>query len=229
MWNCNYWFILFSFARTEMTKTKKKETEVRAFPLAWPRGWPRTPENARESGHQFTQIDFQSATRVPVSLDYAYSLLREELMRHKAANVVVSSNYRSDQYGFPIETEFAPKDQGAAVYFTVNGRAMVMACDRYERAAENLRSLGLAVEAIRQLGRHGGGAMMERAFAGFMALPRPPSCWDVLGVEEGASRGDIERAFRHRAKKTHPDAGGNDNAMAELNAARDQALKEIAA
>jgi hypothetical protein len=150
-------------------------------------------------------------------------------MRLRAANVVVSCNYRHDQYGFPIETEFAPKDQGVAVYFTLNGRALAMACDRYERAAENLRSLGLALEAMRQLERHGGGVMMERAFAGFAALPRPPSCWDVLGVEEGASRADIDRAFRHRAKKAHPDAGGSDHAMAELNATRDQALNEIAA
>ncbi len=217
------------FTRTKMTKTKKKESGVQAFPLAWPQGWPRTPENARESGYQFTETDFGSGARVPVSLESAYSLLREELMRLKAANIVVSWNYRHDQYGFPIETEFAPKDQGVAVYFTLNGRAMVMACDRYQRAAANLRSLGLALEAMRQLARHGGGVMMERAFAGFVALPRPPSCWDVLGVEEGASRADIERAFRDRAKKTHPDAGGSDNAMAELNAARDQALKEIAA
>jgi hypothetical protein len=212
-----------------MMKTKKKESGVQAFPLAWPQGWPRTPENARESGYQFTEADFGSGARIPVSLENAYSLLREELMRLKAANIVVSWNYRHDQYGFPIETEFAPRNQGVAVYFWLNGRAMVMACDRYERAAANLRSVALAIEAMQQLQRHGGGVMMERAFAGFAALPRPPSCWDVLDIEEGAPRADIERAFRHRAKKVHPDAGGNDHAMAELNAARDQALKEIAA
>jgi hypothetical protein len=212
-----------------MMKNQKKEKGVQAFPLAWPQGWPRTPERARETDHQFTQTDRNTGYRVPVSLEYACSLLREELIRLKAANVVVSWNYRHDQYGFPIETEFAVKDQGVAVYFTLNGRPMVIACDRYQRAAANLRSLGLALEAMRQLARHGGGVMMERAFAGFAALPRPPSCWDVLGVEEGASRADIERAFRHRAKKVHPDAGGNDYAMAELNAARDQALQEMAA
>ncbi len=128
-----------------MTKTRRKESRVQAFPLAWPQGWPRTPANARESGYQFTETDFGSGARVPVSLTYAYGLLREELMRLKAANVAVSWNYRHDQYGFPIETEFAVKDHGVAVYFTLNGRAMVMACDRYQRAAANLRSLGLAL------------------------------------------------------------------------------------
>jgi hypothetical protein len=213
-----------------MMKTPKREKGVLAFPLAWPQGWPRTPEHARETDHQFTQTDRNTGYRVPVSLEYAYSLLRDELMRLKAANVVVSWNYRYDQYGFPIETAFAPKDQGVAVYFALNGRPMVMACDRYQRAAANLRSLGLALEAMPQLARHGGGVMMERAFAGFAALPRPPSCWDVLGVEEGASRIEIDQAFRNRAKIMHPDTGGgSDHAMAELNAARGQALKEIAA
>jgi DnaJ domain len=212
-----------------MAKTKrKKDTGTRAYPLAWPDGWPRTPKNARESGHQFTQINYDGA-RVSVSLEYAHARLREELMRLKAAYVVVSSNYRLDEHGFPVETGFGVKDEGVAVYFTLNGRAMVMACDRYERAAANLRSLGLAVEAMRQLERHGGGAMMERAFAGFAALPPPPTCWEVLGLDPGASRAEIERAFRDRAKKAHPDAGGNDNAMAELNIARDDALNEAAA
>jgi curved DNA-binding protein CbpA len=38
----------------------------------------------------------------------------------------------------------------------------------------------------------------------------------------------IERAFRTRARKCHPDTGGSNEAMVELNTARDQALKEIA-
>ncbi len=88
-----------------MTKTKKKESGVQAFPLAWPQGWPRTPENARESGYQFTETDFGSGARIPVSLENAYSLLREELIRLKAANVVVLWNCRHDQYGFPVETK----------------------------------------------------------------------------------------------------------------------------
>jgi hypothetical protein len=52
---------------------------------------------------------------------------------------------------------------------------MTMACDRFDNAAANMRSLGLAIEAMRQLERHGGGAMMEKAFSGFVALPPPIS------------------------------------------------------
>ena len=89
-----------------------------------------------------------------------------------------------------------------------------------------MRSLGLAIEAMRQLERHGGGTMMERAFSGFAALPPPRSCWDILGVPVGSSRAVIEKAFRERAPAAHPDRGGSNADMAELNAARDRALRE---
>jgi DnaJ-class molecular chaperone len=77
---------------------------------------------------------------------------------------------------------------------------------------------------MRQLERHGGGALMDRAFTGFVALPRPKSCWEILGVMQGASRDEINHAYRGRAKEAHPDNGGSNNAMAELNKARDEAL-----
>ena len=48
-----------------------------------------------------------------------------------------------------------------------------MAMDRFTSVAGNLRSLTLAIEAMRQLNRHGGGTMMERAFAGFVAIAPP--------------------------------------------------------
>lgn len=49
--------------------------------------------------------------------------------------------------------------------------------------------------------------------------------WDVLGVAPGASRDEIVRAHRNKAKAAHPDLGGDPAAMTEINRARDQALK----
>lgn len=39
----------------------------------------------------------------------------------------------------------------------------------------------------------------------------------------------IERAYREKAKRAHPDHGGSDAAMAELNEARAAGLKELRA
>lgn len=42
----------------------------------------------------------------------------------------------------------------------------------------------------------------------------------VLGVSEGASKRDVDRAYRSQARKRHPDGGGSDEEMKSLNEAR---------
>jgi DnaJ-class molecular chaperone len=92
-----------------------------------------------------------------------------------------------------------------------------------------MRSLVLAIEAIRSIERHGGQTMMERAFSGFTALPASKSCWEILGLSPSASVQAIKAQFTVKAKTAHPDVGGSDAAMAELIAAREEALKASAA
>jgi curved DNA-binding protein CbpA len=46
----------------------------------------------------------------------------------------------------------------------------------------------------------------------------------VLSVERGASADEIRRAWRERARTVHPDVGGTDAAMQELNEALQSAL-----
>ena len=43
----------------------------------------------------------------------------------------------------------------------------------------------------------------------------------VLGVEDGATRADIETAYRRLMQRAHPDHGGTSGLAAQLNAARD--------
>ena len=123
------------------------------------------------------------------------------------------------------------EDPGAAIYFKLKDRPMVMACDRFTDIAANVRSLGLAIEGMRQLERHGGGAMMERAFTGFTALPPPMMAqrpWrEVLGLKGTVTEADIQLTYRALAKKAHPDQGGKPGQMAELNHARDEALQAV--
>lgn len=42
-----------------------------------------------------------------------------------------------------------------------------------------------------------------------------------LGIREGASTEELERAFREKARKRHPDRGGSEEAMKSLNEAHD--------
>lgn len=168
-----------------------------------------------------------------LNFDEARKLLSDELARLKATNVVISTNLPLRLDGFPRAEAARSRieDPGAAVYFTLKGRQMVMACDRYNLLAANVRSIGMAIEAMRQLERHGGGVMMERAFEGFAALPPPGYVrpWrDVLNLGDGTITGEmISTAYRKMAKLKHPDNGGTATAMAELSAARDAAMQEI--
>jgi len=79
--------------------------------------------------------------------------------------------------------------------------------------------------------RHGGAAILERAFTGFDALPPPKSPFDILGVSrEHASEASIQVAFKAKARTYHPDAPtGSHNLMAELTDARDKALEIVRA
>jgi len=118
-----------------------------------------------------------------------------------------------------------PVDPGVAVYFRLDGRDIALACDRWNRVADNIVALAKHIEAMRGMDRWGVGTARQ-AFAGYEALPAPEQWWQVLGVPASAGIDEINRAWRDRAAAAHPDRGGSDAAMAQLNAARDQGRAE---
>ena len=191
-----------------------------AYPLQWPEGWPRTPSARRGASRFGKNLGYNQLTK-----------LQNELRLLGAQNVVISSNVPLRQDGLPYanETRRRYDDPGVAVYFTLKGKALSMARDSYWTPWENIRSLILAIEAIRSIERHGGSTMMERAFSGFAAIA-PPSWkkpWrEVFGVKPDW-RGDITSLYREKAKNRHPDAGGSDQLMAELNVAYAEARADL--
>jgi hypothetical protein len=193
------------------------------FPLSWPDGWPRT--HGRESSSRFN-----SSRNSPLTFSKARTGLLKELNGLGAEDVILSSNHRVNRDGQVIETANV-KDHGVAVYFELKGKKMVMAQDVYANAAGNMRSLALAIEGMRQMRRHGGAHMMERAFAGFAALPDPNNVdWRaILGFKRGdpIDADAVQKRFRNLAMNNHPDTGGDADYMTKLNVARDQALAEL--
>jgi hypothetical protein len=155
--------------------------------------------------------------------------LVDELCRLGATNVIVSTNVALRQDGLPYADNRQIADPGIAVYFSWNKRPMVMARDKFRSVAGNIRSLTLAIEAMRQLERHGGSTMMEKAFQGFAALAPPnwKKPWrEVFGIKPDW-HGDITTLYREKARNRHPDAGGSDTLMAELNVAYGEAKREL--
>ena len=196
-------------------------SDAQAYPLAWPPGWPRTPDHQRKRWSQFK-----------TTFDKAKRDMMTELSRLGAKNVVVSSWLAVKADGTPYADQARRRipDPGVAVYFTLRGKQMVMARDAYETPHDNLRSIGLGIGHLRGLERHGGGTMMERAFEGFAALPSPDSFdpWAVLGLRPDADATAVAAKYRALAIKHHPDHGGSAEDFANLTKARDMALEQIA-
>lgn len=199
-----------------------------AYPLKWPEGWQRTPDGDRHDSRRFQ-----------VTFDRALNDLYADLNRLSAASIVVSSylplGRRGEALGGSARTRF--DDSGVAVYFFRDEREYVLAQDAFDTPLGNLRSIGLALQGLRQLERHGGAHLAERAFGGFAALPPPekPVEWrgefGLTGIQ-GDDKDFLlllaETAYKKLAKSAHPDNGGTVERMMRLNKAIEQAREELA-
>ena len=174
-------------------------------PGGWPPGWKRT------------KWQITSRFRKPLTIADAQEVLADEIDRNGGTNATLTFN-AGDKLG--------RHDVGAAVYFTRYKKPMVLACDRYNTVADNILALAKTLDAMRAIERWGSSDMMERAYSGFAAFPMPVirPWWDVLEVGPNATREVIEASFRRLALVRHPDAGGSNELMAELNAARQAAI-----
>jgi hypothetical protein len=119
-------------------------------------------------------------------------------------------------------------DPGAAAWFKMDGQWVAFGVDRFPDPASNVQAIHHIIEARRVELRYGGLAIVRQTFKSFLALPAPAgSHWsEALGVSRNASCEEIEAAHRALAKKHHPDAGGDSDMMAKINAAKATALAE---
>jgi len=186
---------------------------TQAYPLAWPHGIPRT-DRARRTGSTFkTALD-------PALKNVTNSLRRFGVATGKQiSQIVISTNYTLGDRN--------PVDPGVAVWFIWDGHERCIAVDRYARLEHNLQAIHHVLEARVTEARHGGLRIVQQTFTGFLALPAPTGTrpwWEVLGVPPNVTPEVIEAAYREKAKTAHPDAGGDADTMAVLNAARAEGL-----
>lgn len=197
------------------------------YPLYWPDDWKRTPSYQRKNG-QFKKYDSRA------SIGEGVNRVLGELARLsvKGDDILVSTNCELRIDGMP-RGDREPADPGVAVYWRKKQGAPMqcIAVDIYTKVADNLCAVAATLEAMRAIERHGGAQVQERAYRGFAALSDGRKPWrDVLGIQKTTvSRIDIEDAFRALVKIHHPDAGGDTARFQEIAAARDEALREVAA
>lgn len=209
-----------------------------AYPLSWPTGWPRTLPTSQKEGRFGTRkvhsgSPYARSEDITVADAVVRVLAELERMGIHRDDIVISTNIKLRLDGLPRGNEREPYDNGAAVYWeTRAGSRRVMAIDQYTTVANNLAAIAATLDAMRAIERHGGAQILDRAFTGFTALPAPggkrtwrevfqvPSDWRGYPVE-------LKAEYRKLASQLHPDKGGSDISMAELNVAYEQAKKEF--
>lgn len=200
--------------------------------LSWPAAWPRERCERRALFDQQGKLTLHRALRE----------LDDELDRLGADQEgrVVSTDLRvraSDS--MPAASQRTPDDRGVAVYFLLEGESQVMACDRWNKIEHNLRAITKTIEALRGQERWGVGTV-KQAFAGYKALPERASagtngaglavrdCWTVLDLDRAsASPQTVVKRYRRLMLDRHPDQGGSEAQVKELQVARDQALQQL--
>lgn len=191
---------------------------IPAYPLQWPTGWKRTPPPSRTRAKfgRKTKTEGRSyATHTELTIAQANQRVREELQRMgiRDSDLVVSTNLELRLDGQPRSGQRAPADPGVAVYWRERGGDVprCMAVDRYDRVEDNLAAIAATLDAMRAIERHGGAAILERAFTGFAALPSTTVHWpDVLGVAAHTPTNDVREAYRRLRSRHHPDSPGGD-------------------
>lgn len=191
---------------------------VQAFPLQWPAGWPRVRYRQRASFGTTGRSTFKQSLTVAE----ARQRLSDQLDLLRARYTTLSTNLELRLDGAPRSGQPEPADPGVACYFHLEGKPTVLACDKWDRVADNIAAIAKHIEALRGMDRWGVGTAAQ-AFAGYQSLPAPEQWHIVLGVGVGADRAVVEQAYRAKAKQAHPDAGGSRAEWDKLVAAYEQA------
>lgn len=200
---------------------------VEAYPLHWPPHRQRTKYRKRADFHRIVKqgrtINYTDGTtryvtdssKNRLTVGDSRDRVLKQLGMFGARSIVISSNLRLRQDGFPMSAQREPDDPGVAVYFQLNKQPHCLSCDTWDRAADNLAAIAKHVEAMRGQVRWGV-ADVAAMFAGFKALPgaiiTPTMNYEQALQFIKQSSGlaavgtdNIRDAFRVCALKFHPD------------------------
>lgn len=203
-----------------------------ATPLFWPYAYPRS----------VPPRDNNRAFRMKFSQDRNEILHRLE---RRGSRVFITSNLPLRRDGLPYADPPKIDDPGIAVWWIEKGKERVIACDRWHHISQNMRAINKTIEALAGLETWGASDVVERAFAGFTALPpgsspepAPPIDWQAefaIELEKLSAAGlanaeilrMVELRFRARMMEQHPDKGGSTAIAADLNAAMAAAREQL--
>lgn len=188
------------------------------------------------------EIKWKSATKglkTPgASYNRAFSLLRYELARIKATDVILEAGFRTEQLrqdGQPYSSA-KPDHSSCRLSFKKGGKTpLSFECGSFAEFHVNVYLIAMTLERLRAVERYGC-VQGDQQYQGWSQLP--PSggiqtaewatareAWlflaNMAGARNGVIPADLATMYREAARKAHPDAGGTNDLMAKVNRARD--------
>lgn len=192
--------------------------------IDWPAGFDRTPPEERTVNNRFD-----------TSLRRSIDDLADELERVGVDDWRLSTGAehqkRNPRYPY---ANASPDDPGAVLRWRMDGDQYAVACDRYSRLRDNVRTLYLYVREKRKMEQRPV-VTGESEFANARLPPgdderahvvaRQPA-HEVLGIDPDAPEAVVKGAARSLKAEYHPDAGGNVEQFKRVIAAEEELLDD---
>lgn len=189
--------------------------------LDWPPQFERTPERERSPNNSYD-----------VSLSRAFSDLEAELKRLGVDDHRYSFDARQRKRDQRPYSRANPDDPAFVLRWTMDGEQFAVACDRYTRLRDNVRTVGHYLREKRKM-ENRPVTTGESEFSN-LRLPAgptddfgPTAAHQTLGVGPDADESEIRAAFREKVKKHHPDHSGGQKHVSHYKRARDYLLSEL--
>ncbi len=175
------------------------------YPLQWN---PQIPKSKRVERSRFGSRSVYAAGEE----------LARELVLLGGRDIIISSNLKTKIDGGFYANQDRFEDQGICVYLKLKDEEKCFACDKWDKAADNIWALALNVRAIRGMERWGGSNFMEGLFTGFRALPDPNNVitTSVQYFAECTDKEQVREKYKKLAKELHPDVGGDSEQFKEM-------------
>jgi hypothetical protein len=119
-------------------------------------------------------------------------------------------------------------DRTVHLTYTKEGKPVTLTMGNQARAVDNLRVLYLAVEAMRLNEKRGLGEVIQDAYLQLAGPAQAIDPYELLGIRPDAPIEVVEAAYKAKARTAHPDQGGSQEQMKQLNEAVETIRKEKA-
>lgn len=210
-----------------------------AYPLCWPENEERLPSSEVRRAKFSRKNDQGWGGSKPLTIAQATKRLNKQISaytkpgkpwRINPDTVIISSNMVLNKDRSIRSGQRDPSDPAVAVYYVLDGDPKCIPMDTYDRVSDNIASIAQCLADMRSLERHGH-RISSKVYNAFTALPTPDqvtkTTWRDVLEYYGHSLEEAKTAYRKKASENHPDRGGDQEKLTQINLAWEQAQEAL--